>query len=621
MTQDQNNKNKSSAPLSKREARKKIVKNSLEEEAILTPTRTIIRNYLANKIGVAGLIVFVVIFAFSFIGSRFRTMDLTYTELANANIPPGMALLSYPKELAEKKVAGVTSGISYSYAWDEDGKSYVWGSEVNQELAGVSNYVLDIPEEVQAAKIVHATAGVKHILAVDDQGNFYGWGHYANQKAELPEEMALDFTEEGVKVKQMVAGPHWSAVLGDNGHLYFTGSSSARTVFRISSKVQGHIEKVVAGDINMALLLDDGSVRAIGDKGTEFRKNLPKELRKGEVKIVDIAATNRNVLALDETGKTWYWGSSMDGLGELPAFEGKPVFMEGGYKHFVVLTDQDEFITWGSSDLNQAIVPEKHAEIKKVYTDYHQSYGLNEQDQIVEAWGNQGYIFGSDQYGRDMLTRIIHGGRISLIVGAIAMIISTIIAMIIGLISGYFGGWVDMGLMRLADLVTSIPLLPLAITLSYAVGNKLNESQRLYMIMIIIGLLSWTGLARLIRAQLLLEREKDFVLAAQALGIKQRHIMSRHILPNIFNLVIVSITTGYAGSLLTEAGLSFLGFGVAEPTPSWGNMLTSAQDSTVVQYYWWRWFIPAMFVVVAALTANLIGDALREAMDPRSNEK
>ena len=139
--------------------------------------------------------------------------------------------------------------------------------------------------------------------------------------------------------------------------------------------------------------------------------------------------------------------------------------------------------------------------------------------------------------------------------------------------------------------------------------------------MVVLGVLGWMGLARLVRAQLLVEREKDFVLAAKALGIRQNKIMWRHILPNVFNLVIVTVTLGYASSLLTEAGLSFLGFGVAAPTPSWGNMLTSAQASTVIQYYWWRWFVPGLCVVLAALSANLIGDALREAMDPRENER
>ena len=220
-----------------------------------------------------------------------------------------------------------------------------------------------------------------------------------------------------------------------------------------------------------------------------------------------------------------------------------------------------------------------------------------------------------------MLTRLIHGGRISLTVGAIAVVISTILAIIVGLTSGYFGGWVDHLLMRITDIFYAIPFYPIAVTLSFVIGNSISESARMYLIMVILGLLGWMGLAQLIRAQLLLEREKDFVLAAKALGIRQKGIMVRHILPNVFNLIIVNITLNYASSLLSEAGLSFLGFGVAEPTPSWGNMLTSAQQSTVIQYYWWRWIIPGIFVIIAALSINMVGDALREAMDPRSNER
>jgi len=133
--------------------------------------------------------------------------------------------------------------------------------------------------------------------------------------------------------------------------------------------------------------------------------------------------------------------------------------------------------------------------------------------------------------------------------------------------------------------------------------------------------LGWMGLARLIRAQLLVEREKDFVLAARSLGIKQLGIMVRHILPNVVNFVIVAITLNYATFILDEAIFSFLGFGVPEPTPSWGNMLNSAMDSMVIKYFWWRWIIPALFVVAAAFSINLLSDGLRDAMDPKSNER
>jgi peptide/nickel transport system permease protein len=141
------------------------------------------------------------------------------------------------------------------------------------------------------------------------------------------------------------------------------------------------------------------------------------------------------------------------------------------------------------------------------------------------------------------------------------------------------------------------------------------------MIMVILGVLSWTGLARLIRGQVLSERERDYVLAARALGIRNNNIMKRHILPSVFNIILVSASLGYAGSLLTEAGLSFLGFGVSPPSPSWGNILTAAQQTVVIETYWWRWILPGVAIIVTALSVNLIGDALRDAMDPKSNER
>ena len=175
--------------------------------------------------------------------------------------------------------------------------------------------------------------------------------------------------------------------------------------------------------------------------------------------------------------------------------------------------------------------------------------------------------------------------------------------------------------MRIAEIINSFPFLPLAITLSTIVSGSLSQSQKLAMIMVILGVLSWPGLARLVRGQILAEREKDFVLAARALGLPNKTIIMKHILPSVVNIIIVSMTLSYAGTLLTESGLSFLGFGVALPQPSWGNMLIGSQDSRVIEVYWWRWLFPALAVLFAALSVNLVGDGLREALDPKSNEK
>ena len=199
--------------------------------------------------------------------------------------------------------------------------------------------------------------------------------------------------------------------------------------------------------------------------------------------------------------------------------------------------------------------------------------------------------------------------------------IQGVIGIIVGMVSGFKGGWVDNLMMRLTEIISSIPFMPLVITLSAFLSTDMTSDQKMYLIMFILGCISWPGLARLIRGQILIEREKDFVLAARALGIKEAGIMVRHILPNVLNICIVNITLSYASNMLTESALSFLGFGVQPPMPSWGNMLTNAQKMTVIELYWWQWILPALCIFIAAFSINLIGDGLRAALDPKANEK
>ncbi|MDO4355506.1 MAG: ABC transporter permease subunit [Clostridia bacterium] len=601
---------------------KKEQLSALEEEAIQTPLQTIIKNYFRNKLGVIGLVMFIGFLLFAFLGSRLNPIELTYTELPNANLAPGLNYLKVNKDVTTDNVKQIVSGVSFSVALKEDGSLSIWGTEPNQKLSGVSDYVMEIPEEVKNAHIVQVATGGKHVLALDDEGNLYGWGYYGHGQTTLPEDIQAEIEESGASIKQLLAATMWSAVVTDDQNIYIWGSSQSTMNFKVGRKVKGHVVSAATADNNMALLLDDGTITIIGDKSSEFYLNMPEELSDGSVQVVDVKASNRNVIALDSEERIYVWGANQDGLNSIPdGVEGHVKSIDAGYRHFVAVLDDGTVTAWGSDALKQIEVPSDVKNVDAVFVDYYQNYAINSTDGKIYTWGNKGYVFGSDEYGRDMLGRLIHGGRISLTVGAIAMIISTIIALFVGLTAGYFGGWVDHVLMRLADVFSAIPFYPIAVTLSYTIGTQLAESQRLYLIMVVLGVLSWMGLARLVRAQLLVEREKDFVLAARALGIKQGNIMWKHILPNVFNLVIVNITLGYASSLLTEAGLSFLGFGVSQPTPSWGNMLTSAQSSVVIQYYWWRWFLPGLFVVLAALSANLIGDALREAMDPRENER
>lgn len=223
---------------------------------------------------------------------------------------------------------------------------------------------------------------------------------------------------------------------------------------------------------------------------------------------------------------------------------------------------------------------------------------------------NRQHWLGTDDVGSDVLCRLIHGSRISLSVGFVAVGISSIIGIFIGAIMGYFGGKVDFLGMRLVEIMMAIPTFFLIITIvAFFPRSLLN-------IMVIIGITSWTGDARFIRAEFFKLRKQDFVQAAVSLGLPLRSILFRHMLPNGIAPVLVNATFGIAGAIFVEAALSFLGFGVAPPTPSWGQML-SLGVSTTGRFLWWLSLFPGLSIFFTVLAYNLVGEALRDAIDPR----
>lgn len=221
--------------------------------------------------------------------------------------------------------------------------------------------------------------------------------------------------------------------------------------------------------------------------------------------------------------------------------------------------------------------------------------------------------FGTDDMGRDILARTLYGGRISLSVGLVSVGISLSLGLSLGSIAGYFGGIVDTLIMRVADVFYSFPFLILAITISAIFGPSI------YNTMIILGVLSWPGPARLIRGEFLKLKETDYVAAATALGAKSSRVMFRHILPNGFSPLLVSATLGVASAILSEAGLSFLGLGVPPPAPSWGNMLNRARPLHILATMPWMWLAPGIAIFVIVLSINFVGDGLRDAFDPRQD--
>ncbi|MEJ5223700.1 MAG: ABC transporter permease [Anaerolineales bacterium] len=227
-------------------------------------------------------------------------------------------------------------------------------------------------------------------------------------------------------------------------------------------------------------------------------------------------------------------------------------------------------------------------------------------------------IMGTDDLGRDMWTRVLYGGRISLTVGLLAMGVSIVVGATVGLLSGFYGGWVDSILSRITEIFLSIPRLFVLI----AMGMVLRTAEVPFLkagsfapIAIVIGVLSWMGVARLVRGATLELREREYVQAARAIGATNARIMFRHILPNVFSPIIVSATLGLAGAIISESGLSYLGFGVQLPTPTWGNMLSNTQNQITTAP--WTVIFPGLAIFIIVIAINYIGDGLRDALDPR----
>jgi peptide/nickel transport system permease protein len=238
----------------------------------------------------------------------------------------------------------------------------------------------------------------------------------------------------------------------------------------------------------------------------------------------------------------------------------------------------------------------------------------------------QEHWFGTDETGRDIFARIIHGGQISLFVGLTSVILSVTLGTLIGGISGYFGGWLDTVLMRFTEALISIPQLFLLIVLGKFIGRDLETinlfgktvSGSVLIVIFVIGLTSWMALARIVRANVLSLKEMDYVSVSKSLGSSKLRTFFKHLIPNTMGVIIVSTTLGLAGSILSEAYVSFLGLGIQSPTASWGNILTAAQ-TFVQKGTWWMWVFPSTFIILTILSVNLMGDGLRDAFDPRSS--
>ena len=577
----------------------------MQEEAMQSPMRTVVKNFVENKLALGGLIVFLVIFLTVLIGPHFYPITLSEKEETQVNVAPGLNMMDVPDELAGN-VKQISVGATFSVGLDNDGNVYVWGQT---KISNKIDIAKDLPSKEELGNVVAVAAGYDHAMALNDEGEIICWGSNRMNQSKVPSEVKRK------TIVQIEAGYQMSYALDDNGNVYYWGNENLNDVRVTKKRGDGNIAKIAVCNTTLMALTNDGEVVHFGSSGMDV-DNIPEDLGT----IVDIAASSNACAAVAEDGTITVWGKANASERDIPDYEGNIVSITGGRYHFNILTDKGTVYSWGKDDNNQTDVPSSATNVSAIYSGYYQNYAVTDSGKVI-TWGLKGYLMGTDDLGRDVFARLLNGGRMTMTIGAISVIISTIIGVIVGGVSGFFGGWVDIVLQRITEIVSSLPFLPMAMILTSIIGNSLSENARISLIMVILGVLSWPSLARLVRAQVLSEREQEFVTAANAMGVKRSAIVFKHIIPNVISVIIVSATLDFASCMLTESTLSYLGFGVKLPRPTWGNMLNGCVNSVVIQNYWWRWVFPAIMLSICVICINMVGDGLRDAIDPKSNER
>ena len=621
-----------------------------EVEKLESPSKQAVKTFFRRKLAVTALVVLISLFLFVFIVPLFLPMNVNYTDTLQANLAPNFSMLRVPAEL-KNNVRTINGFSNFSVGVSNDNTLYIWG--VTKDALTKNDYA-DFPADIKEGGVYTAAAGKDHIVAITTDGKVVAWGanncgqygdaNEADGYRSMTKVLAEFANENGefvfpdiTKIEQITCGYQLTAIVYD-GQLYVWGNTRNYTniadlIKAINKRTENdpttRVAQIALSNYYAMVRYENGKIDhgAIFDRNTTGVSNISDGKLKalnhlGTKKIVDITATKDAFVFLAEDGEvvvTFATEYGEDIFPAIPADE-KVVNVEAGTRHIIAITDKGKAYAWGHNADDQADF--FGADATNVFTGAKQTYLLNDNDKIVEKHGMRGYLFGTDSLGRDTFTRIVHGGKMTMTVGAVAVIISSVIAIIVGCISGYFGGWVDMLLMRVTEIFSAIPFLPFAMMLSFIIRNyDVEENTRIFIIMVMLGLLSWTGLARMIRAQVLSEREKEFVIAAKSMGVKENRIAFKHILPNIISVILVSMTLDFAGCLLTESSLSYLGFGVQQPQPTWGNMLTGANNSIVIQNYWWQWVFPAIFLSIATISINIIGDTLRDVLDTKSSRE
>ena len=558
---------------------------------VLSPGMMVFKRFIRNRLAIAGICILAFMFAFSFLGGIVS--------------PYKQDQVFYKNDFANKEYAGAVVNTEYRYV-TKDGKELPTATRANFILAAKNGdssfkaggttysvvkvddgfYCIGTSKEVATIKMLGKMVDVKAVAGAEISAELKQAATAAVQAKQnvfeldgvsytLTAGMAKSYTLAGSETIALASMVAYDAY--DQQYNTLVNSFD----FRLASETAMH-----KGETSFEL---DGVTY-----GLEVDSETTATIFKGEGESKEMVANVSNVIVNAVNADVFlpmdYKAAVTDAIANhLPYF------------HYVNANGETERHNIEMSVNNYII-------------------STNQKTLLIDMYASPSatHLLGTDDHGMDVLTRLMYGGRISLMVGFIVVFLEMLIGIIIGGVSGYFGGWVDTLLMRFVDLFNSIPYYPMMIIAGALMDAfEVNPYARIFMLMGIMGIMGWTGIARTVRGQILSLREQDFMVATEATGIRISRRIFRHLVPNVMPLLIVQATMSLGGIILTEATLSFLGLGIKYPLASWGTIINSASNIYVMSNFWFIWIPAGVLIVLTVLGFNFVGDGLRDAFDPK----
>ncbi len=559
---------------------------------VLSPGMMVFKRFIRNKLAIAGICILVFMFLFSFLGgviSPYR-QDQVFYKVDSANKEYASAVVNTDYRFTTAQAGGALSTMVRA----------TFNSQVKGKNAEQVSFIADGKTYI-AQRI---SDQFYLITAGEEMGTVALLGKIVDVKAAEGKELSpalKDAAVEAAKAGQSVfelEGVTYSLTAGKGKSYTLSGMAEVAMASMLTFDAVTQEYASLAGDYT-------------------FRKNCETALHAGETSFTVGDATY--TLEITDNTDAAVKNAAGDVLINVTNLIVNPVtngvILSAAYKDAVAdaITAKQKSFEY----VNESGTTEKHT-IQLRGNNY--IISTEQQTYLIDMYSppSADHPLGTDDHGMDVLTRLMYGGRISLMVGFIVMLLENLIGIIIGGVSGYFGGWVDTLLMRFVDLFNSIPYYPMMIIAGAIMDSfEVDPYLRLYMMMAIMGIMGWTGVARVVRGQILSLREQDFMVATEATGIPVARRIFRHLVPNVMPLLIVQATMGLGSIILTEATLSFLGLGIKYPLASWGSIINSASNIYVMTNCWYLWIPAGLLIVLTVLGFNFVGDGLRDAFDPK----